>query len=486
MNREYKTVGLMDHMGYGNMGDAAIQEAFIANIKSRLPGVRLIGFSLYPDDTRKRHNIETYPIRWSYPRGEGSDRSSARALEPTSRLKLFLKNRRIFYRFAKPVHDVLQELAHLKRSYQIVKSLDVLVMSGGGQLCELHGDLPYNVFKFSMLARLAKTPVCIVGVGADLLKRPINKFFARWAVRSAYYISLRSIESQALVDSLDVQRETHVCPDPAYALDVREYLASQSSETLASTEARGLLRNIGIDLEAAPSDLPSRGVVTGEQGASMTSRKPTAKVGLNPMSFCDPRRWPRKDAAVYERFMGALTDFSSWLLAEGYSLEIYTSDMMDFFALEDLRERLLKQISPAAASNLTFRPALTLRELFLQMSTFDFVVTSKFHGVIFSHLLGKPVMALSYLPKFHHLMRAVGHEQYCMDAEQVSVDWLVEQFNRLVTESDQLRALFRETSARYSKALAAEFDKVFLGPAGMGERELVEQGVTENGFSTAG
>ncbi|HEX5483013.1 MAG TPA: polysaccharide pyruvyl transferase family protein [Terriglobia bacterium] len=483
MNRKYKTVGLMDHMGYGNMGDAAIQEAFIANIKSRLPDARLIGFSLYPDDTRKRHNIETYPIRWSYPRGEGSDRSPSEAPEPNSRLKTFLKNRRIFYRLAKPVHDVFQELAHLWRSYRVVKSLDVLVMSGGGQLCELHGDLPYNVFKFTMLARLAKTPVCIVGVGADLLKRPINRFFARWAVRSAHYVSLRSIESQALVDSLGVKKETHVCPDPAYALDVREYLGSP--EVLGVAEARGLFRNIGIDLESpAPRDLASSGAVAAEPGVSISSQKPVAKVGLNPMSFCDPRRWPRKDAAVYERFMGALTDFSSWLLAEGYALEIYCSDMMDFYSLEDLRERL--QISPIAAPNLTFRPALTLRELFRQMSAFDFVVTSKFHGVIFSHLLGKPVMALSYLPKFHHLMQAVGHEQYCMEAEQVTAGWLIEQFKRMVSESDQLRTLFRETSARYSKELAAEFDKVFLRPAGTREHEFIEQGVTRDEFSTAG
>lgn len=481
MNREYKTVGLMDHMGYGNMGDAAIQEAFIANIKSRLPEARLIAFSLYPDDTRKRHNIVTYPIRWSYPRGEGAS-SSGKAQESSSKLKKFLKNRRIFYRIAKPVHDVFQELAHLRRSYRIVKSLDVLVMSGGGQLCELHGDLPYNVFKFSMLARLAKTPVCIVGVGADLLKRPINRFFARWAVRSAHYVSLRSVESQALVDSLGVKKETHVCPDPAYGLGVREYLCSQ--EVLAPAEARSLFRNIGIDLEAAPTDLAPSGARAAEPGVSISSQKPAAKVGLNPMSFCDPRRWPRKDAAVYERFMGALTDFSSWLLAEGYALEIYCSDVMDFYSLEDLRERL--KISLGATSNLTFRPAPTLRELFLQMSTFDFVVTSKFHGVIFSHLLGKPVMALSYLPKFHHLMQAVGHEQYCMEAEQVTAGWLIEQFKRMVAESDQLKALFRETSARYSKALAAEFDKVFLRPAGEREHDLVEQGVREDEFSTAG
>ncbi|MGH9355785.1 MAG: hypothetical protein ACRD10_06610, partial [Terriglobia bacterium] len=126
MDGLYKKIGLLDHMGFGNMGDAAIQEAFIANIRRRLPDACLIGFSLYPEDTRKRHNIATYPIRWSYPHGDGSDEPPAQATgRQNSKLKSFLKNRRFFYRFAKPVHDVIQELRHLARSYRIVKSLDI-------------------------------------------------------------------------------------------------------------------------------------------------------------------------------------------------------------------------------------------------------------------------------------------------------------------------------------------------------------------------
>ena len=39
MHKIFKRIGLLDHMGYGNMGDAAIQEAFIANIRRRLPGL---------------------------------------------------------------------------------------------------------------------------------------------------------------------------------------------------------------------------------------------------------------------------------------------------------------------------------------------------------------------------------------------------------------------------------------------------------------
>src|SRR5216683_1426388 len=115
MHEAYKKIGLLDHMGWGNMGDAAIQEAFIANIKSRLPHALLIGFSLYPDDTRKRHNIVSYPIRWSYPGWKGSEKSASNVSDLKSRLKSILKGCRTFYALAKPVHDFIRELAHLIR-----------------------------------------------------------------------------------------------------------------------------------------------------------------------------------------------------------------------------------------------------------------------------------------------------------------------------------------------------------------------------------
>ena len=150
------------------------------------------------------------------------------------------------------------------------------------------------------------------------------------------------------------------------------------------------------------------------------------------------------------------------MLEQNYHLEIFTSDIMDIYALEDVRNSLLAGAPSAAAAKLSFRPVPTLRELFVQMSTFDFVVTSKFHGVIFSHLLGKPVIALSYLPKIDDLMRAVGHDQYCLSVERIDAEWLIERFRSLVRQDGELRSLFRQASTAYSSALRVEFDGLFL------------------------
>ena len=108
MSITYKIVGLFDHMGFGNMGDAAVLEAFIANIKKRLPNAHLVAFSLYPDDTRERHGLACYPIRWWYPGWKVDDSPTDGASEASHKLKSRLKKWRTFYALAKLFHDCLQ------------------------------------------------------------------------------------------------------------------------------------------------------------------------------------------------------------------------------------------------------------------------------------------------------------------------------------------------------------------------------------------
>jgi polysaccharide pyruvyl transferase WcaK-like protein len=451
MSTKYKVIGLMDHMGLGNMGDAAIQEAFIANIRRRVPGVHLINFSLHPVDTKERHHIDSYPIRWSYPGKTSGGEQSADPPTLNQRGKSALKRHPAIYKIAKPVHDFFQELAHLRRSYRIVKSLDLLVMAGGGQLCELWYDLPYNVFKFCVLAKLARKPLFIVGVGADLLKKRSNKFFAKWSVRMADYVSLRSVESEQLVRSLGVKRAIKVCPDPVYGLDVDQYIARRQHK---NGPARRTGRSLLDDMDRRVD------VLTGTAAESLRADKP--RVGINPMGFCDPRGWPSKDQNVYDAYLDKIEQFTLWLLHSGYTVEMFSSDVAgDIYSISDLQSRLTPRLSEAEAGRISFRPLLNLEELLRQIASFDYVVTTKFHGVVFSHMLGKPVTAISYLPKINHLMRNVGHGHYCLEVATFDVESLKERFCSMVAQRDHLKSLFLEKTGIYRNDLRAEFDNVF-------------------------
>jgi polysaccharide pyruvyl transferase WcaK-like protein len=413
MTAPYTIIGLLDHMGFGNMGDAAIHESFVRNIKARVPDARIIAFSQNPEDTRTRHQLVAYPI--SRPQPGRTPPKQPRSRGILSALKGLTRRATTLLR------DCIGELRHLQRSCRIVKSLDLLVIAGGGQLCDLWWFAPYNVFKFCFLAKLSGTPVAIIGVGADRLNNPSAKHFARWAVRLADYASFRDIESQALIRELGVTKQTHVCPDPAYGTDV------------------------------------------GDVMPSLRQDHATLTVGINPMGFCDPRVWPRREQAAYDRYLTNLTHFSLWLLRQHCKIELFTSDIgTDQYALIDLKERIMLRAPAALADRLVCRPVLTLPELLQQLTTFDVVITPKFHGLIFSHLLEIPTIALSYMPKLDHLMRAVGHERYCLDIASFEVCDLVAAFHAVLSEANALRSLFRKATAAYAEALQREFDRVFL------------------------
>src|SRR5204862_5598308 len=57
------TIAVFGHYGNENIGDEAIIEASIHNIRRRLPAARIVCLSLRPFDTEARHGLKTYPIR---------------------------------------------------------------------------------------------------------------------------------------------------------------------------------------------------------------------------------------------------------------------------------------------------------------------------------------------------------------------------------------------------------------------------------------
>jgi polysaccharide pyruvyl transferase WcaK-like protein len=421
-DKRIEVIGLLDHMGYGNLGDAAVQESVIANIRKRLPHVQLVGFSLNPEDTVSRHGIPCHPIlRW-HPALKKSEQQAMSRSALSSRLKAGSKRIPVLYPCAKGVLEALREIRFCVRSYRTLSKLDLLIISGGGQLSELWRgpwSHPYTIFKFSCLTKLARGNVYFLNVGAGPLRHPLSRYFARQSVQWAEYRSFRDDVSRDLVRSLGVGSKMHVYPDPAYGLEVDGHL----------TAAR--------------------------DGASQI-------VGLNPIGFCDPRIWPRKDALLYQEYLEKLTRFSTWLLEHGYDLRVFTTETsVDHEAIKDLKARLLLRFTPDVVFSV-FRPASSgLKDVLEEMSEFDFVVTSKFHGVIFSQLLGKPVVALSYHNKMNVAMREVGQEKFCADIESFDVEWVIDAFRSLVAERSNIRSKFTNAVAAYRRALAEQFDGLF-------------------------
>ena len=111
---ESMVIGLLDHMGYGNLGDAAVQDSVIGNIRKRLPNARLVGFSLVPDDTINRHGIPCHPIHCDgHPtlHQAGTQPKGSRSVK--AKLKSALKGTPVVYVWAKPALEFFREMTVL-------------------------------------------------------------------------------------------------------------------------------------------------------------------------------------------------------------------------------------------------------------------------------------------------------------------------------------------------------------------------------------
>lgn len=56
-------IGLLAHCGTGNLGDEASIAAALDNITRRAPGVSVVGLTMDPEDTTRRHGIPCVAMR---------------------------------------------------------------------------------------------------------------------------------------------------------------------------------------------------------------------------------------------------------------------------------------------------------------------------------------------------------------------------------------------------------------------------------------
>src|SRR5262249_44470854 len=169
-------IGLLDHVGGGNLGDEATLDAVASNIRRRWPNAEIVAFSMNPDDTVTRHGIMSYPIRrkcWRIGYGPVVPEPVFKV-----RVKAVMRNHRGAFYLLKVTSAVIplpgegfRELLFLVSAWPKIMSLDLFIISGGGQLTEKDGSwgFPYTILKWVVLARLAGVRCIFLNVGAGPL-----------------------------------------------------------------------------------------------------------------------------------------------------------------------------------------------------------------------------------------------------------------------------------------------------------------------------
>jgi polysaccharide pyruvyl transferase WcaK-like protein len=421
-------IGLLDHVGGGNLGDDATLDAVAGNIKQRWPNAEIVAFSMNPYDTETRHEIMSHPIRrkgWSIGyKPAGTDAPLKKTVKALTR-----KYRALFCLLKATnavVHlpnEVFRELLFLASSRRNIKSFDLLIVSGGGQLTEKDGPwgFPYTIFKWVVLARSAGVRCMFLNVGAGPLTLRTSKFFVTRALLAADYVSFRDNKSRSLVHEIGFTGESRVCPDNVYGL------------------------------EGTPTN------------GNRLRRAAQPIVGFAPMPYPGTRAYlAEKDQNTYDEFIRELAIFASWLIGQSYSLTFFGTDIgVDPLAIEDLQKTLLTRHGISSPQYSVNRSVKSAHDLLTTMSGMDYIVTCRFHGVVFAHLLNKPVLAIAPHPKVTDLMTDLELSSYCVDIRNFDIKLLAEKFASMVINAVEIKSRMAASLATSRERLKIQFDELF-------------------------
>jgi len=428
-------IALITPYNGGNFGDALIQDSVIANIRARCPNAEFSGITLNSDNFLDRHGERAFPILdtrspfYRVANGRIEDWIRSEGMEASgrpdaSRLKALLLKVPLVGTLLRGSYRGLQrlrrEIRHTIAGYRFLDDHDLVLVSGGGQLDEEWGGPwhhPFALFKWAILARLAKIPFAIASVGACKAESPVSRFFLAQALRLAAYRSYRDQNSRSIaVTFYSPASQDPIVPDLAFSLPDSEF-------------------------PAAPPRLfaPGRPVVA-----------------ISPIAYAKPGNWPHEDASAYERYVEQMSSLISSLLNRNYCIVIIWSSVGDD---QSVIPEILERVGPKEKlpAQLLIPTINSWRDLLAILKNADLMVASRLHSVICGVLAAIPTIAVSFDPKVDWLMDDLQQKARLLQIRTFSSEQIVQ----LLEQVKELRAETRKAFRTYRERLEPDFSRQY-------------------------
>jgi len=302
-----------------------------------------------------------------------------------------------------------------------VSGLDTLIVTGSGVLSDHSGgvsNFPYTLFKWSILSKATRTKLAFVSVGAGPLNSAISRLLVKVSLWLADYRSFRDQSSKQLIERIGVRGDNPIYPDLANGLEIP------------------LLRTANDH---------SRPVV-----------------GVNLFPHYDNRYWAASDLTVYQRYINTMADFVSWLIQNKYIVAFFpTQFRADPPVIEDLKNALAQSGNSPPGDQLIEMPVRSVEELLKLLSLTDLVVATRFHGIVLSFLMNKPVVALSNHHKMVDLMLDMGQADYLLNIDTFTSEMLIDRFKFLEINCGTAKRQIAQKIEVYRRDLEQQYD-IFL------------------------
>lgn len=314
---------------------------------------------------------------------------------------------------------VPRQLASFMRAIRHARSLDVLIAPGTGMLDDFTdrpSGMPLAIFGWFLAARLCRTTIALVSVGAGPIQHPISRWLLKSAAGMAKYRSYRDEKSKAFMESIGFDtRKDLVFPDIAFALPGAPIAGRQWTD-----------------------------------GGTLT-------VGVGIMTYLGWRDADSRGAAIYDSYLEKMADFVLWLLDQNHSICILTGQAADMRAVDDLTSRVAAARPSLPQARLLAAASQSLHDLMRQIEQTDFVVATRFHNVLCALKLGRPTIAIGYGLKHDALMAEMGLGRFYQHIETLDVGLLIEQFTTLLVDRQRCQQSIEATNAIFKKRLECQY-----------------------------
>jgi polysaccharide pyruvyl transferase WcaK-like protein len=426
-------IGIFGHVGNQNLGDEATFSAVISNIRARIPTAELCAFTLWPGDTQRRHGIPAYAIRRLPPDPRqgphlvSSGTSAERHTGARDRIKNWLQKLPVFFNVLRGcVHGLrdfgqsLGEPKFLWESRKHLKGVGQLIIAGSQQLSDYHGGpwgFPFTMFKWTLLAQTTGSKVLIVSVGAGPVDTWLGRQFLRYVVNRSIYCSYRDAHSLEVLAALRIKAKGTIVPDLVYSL------------VAPATESQATATKI--------------------------------VVGINALPYFDDNYWPEHDPEIYHAYLKKVATFARWLVRRGYLVVLFPTQLRaDPPVIARLKSLMASNGIETGLQGILDPPVSSFNDLLTQIAEADYVVTTRFHALILSYVMGKPVLGIAYHKKTQDIMRQMGQQEFALDIRSFTVEQLCERFESLENAREASIGGIRERLTANRHALDRQYDLI--------------------------
>jgi len=402
--RKRKKICFFGHFGTLNLGNESTLQAILYHLHRLLPEAEVACICTCPLALAANCKIEAVPFGRIIVRPWNLRNPLAKLLR-----KVFI--------------GIPSELYRWLDAFRTLRGTDVLIIPGTGLLTDafgLQGWGPYNLFKWTSMARLSRCKVVFASVGAGPINTLLGRCFVKTALSLADFRSYRDDASMNHLKNIGFPTNSdRVYPDLVFSLP--------------------------------QAMIPDHGIKHG--------RRPV--VGLGLMEYAGQYGTEMSSGRASRPYLENLVGFVKWLLDRKYDIKLLVGDQGDTDVTREFQCLLRTRLGAYDEERVINQPALSVEQLLPQIAATDIVVATRFHNVLMALLLNKPVIAISFHHKCASLMSQMGLAEYCNDINCLDAGRLIEQFQDVERNAEQLKPVIRQKVEQFRKALDEQYSLIF-------------------------